>query len=124
MKIFICENHNYHKDQRSKSLFPGNQVIRSKEHHYSKTGHPQVACLFNYFGLTTRDSRITSHDSRSLPHKFPLIRKRALACDHLKILMKAGKIIKTAFIAKLFYAQAVFDQEFAGIAHADLDQKL
>ena len=59
-----------------------------------------------------------------LPHKFALVVERAFAGDQFKVFMEAGKIIKAAFIAKLFNAQVVFNQEFAGMAHPYLNQKL
>src|SRR4030095_5617888 len=68
------------------------------------------------------DTLITS--SGQLPHKLFLIGKWAFAGDHFKILMETGKIIKTAFVAKLFYTQIIFNQQFAGVSHPKLNQKL
>jgi len=51
-------------------------------------------------------------------------RDARFAGDYLKIFMEAGKVIKAAFIAKLFDAVVVFDQQFAGVPYADLDQEL
>ena len=56
-----------------------------------------------------------------LSHKFPLVSKRTFAGNQFEIFMKAREIIKTAFIAKLFDAEIIFNQQFAGMAHAYLN---
>ena len=43
-------------------------------------------------------------------HKFFLIDQRAFAGDHFKIFVEGGEIIKSAFITKLFNAQAAFNK--------------
>ena len=61
---------------------------------------------------------------RHLPHKFLLISKRALARDKFKVFMKTGKIVKAAFITKLFNAKVVFDKQLTCMSDPKLDQKL
>ena len=46
-----------------------------------------------------------------------MVVKRAFTGDHFKILMKTGEIIKPTFITKLFDADIIFDQQFAGMAN-------
>jgi hypothetical protein len=53
-----------------------------------------------------------------------LIGQGAFPGDHLKILMKAGEVIKAAFITKPFDALVVFNKQFAGMAHSQFDQEL
>jgi len=53
-----------------------------------------------------------------------LIFLRTLARYSLEILMEAGKIIKATFIAKLFYAQLIFNQKFTGLTDAKFGKKL
>ena len=48
--------------------------------------------------------------SRQLAHEFLLIIQWAFIRDHLKILMKAGKVIEPAFITKLLDAHFIFDK--------------
>jgi hypothetical protein len=60
----------------------------------------------------------------SIGNKFFLVDQRTFPCDQLEIFMEGSKIIKTAFITKLFNAHATFDKQFAGMTHAYLDQKL
>jgi hypothetical protein len=62
--------------------------------------------------------------SGQLTHKFSLVGERAFARDQFKIFMKAGKVIKAAFVTKLFNAQVVFNKKFTGMAHPDLDEEL
>ena len=49
-----------------------------------------------------------------------LIGLRRFAGDEAEVLVEAGEIRKAAFEAKLFDADAVVEQEFAGVANADL----
>lgn len=46
---------------------------------------------------------------------FFLVELRTLAGDHPEILVEAGEIIETAFIAKLFDADPVVDEQLAGM---------
>jgi len=59
-----------------------------------------------------------------LPHELLLVGKRTFAGDHFKIFMKAGEIIKATFITKLFNAEIIFYQQFAGVPYPKLDQEL
>jgi len=52
--------------------------------------------------------------------KLSLVIQWAFTGYLLKILMEIGKIIEPAFVAKLFQGQLVFDQQFTGMAHPDL----
>ena len=55
---------------------------------------------------------------------FLLVELRALAGDHPEILVEAGKIIETAFIAELFDADPVVDEQLAGMPDAYFRQEL
>jgi hypothetical protein len=103
-------------------------LYQPKKQGYSKTGHPSVACLFNHFGVETGHALSETRRALSLrgqlPHKFLLIGQRAFAGNQFKIFMETGKIIKTAFIAKLLDAHIVFNQQLAGMSYTYLNQKL
>ena len=88
--------------------------IPAKKQYYTKTGIPEVACLFNHLTMKNDQSLCLCH----LSHKFFLISKRAFAGYKFEIFMKAGKIIKAAFIAKLFNAQVIFNKQLTSMAHS------
>jgi len=69
---------------------------------------------FNYFSI----SRLITG------YKLLLIIKWAFASDHLEILMKAGEVIETAFIAQLLDADIIFNQQLAGMAHTYFNKEL
>jgi hypothetical protein len=64
--------------------------------------------LFNHFSLFL------------ICNKFFLVDQRAFSGDHLKIFMKGGKIIKAAFITKLFNTEMALNKHFAGMTNPDL----
>jgi hypothetical protein len=74
----------------------------------------EVVTSFNYFSIS---SSITCN-------KLFLVTERAFAGDHLEILMKAGEIVETAFIAQLLNADIIFYQQPAGMAHPYFNQEL
>lgn len=53
-----------------------------------------------------------------------LIGLRGFAGDGAEVLMEAGEVGKAAFEAELFDADTVVEQEFAGVADADLGKEL
>ena len=53
-----------------------------------------------------------------------LVGLRSFAGDGAKALVEAGEIGETAFETKLFDADSVVEQEFAGVADADLGEEL
>lgn len=55
---------------------------------------------------------------------FTLIKLGRLAGDAFEVLVKAGKVVEAAFIAQLFDADAVVEQQFAGMADAELGEEL
>ncbi len=55
---------------------------------------------------------------------FLLIGLRAFSCEQFEILMKAGEIVETAFITELFDADAVVEQQLAGVSDAYFREKL
>ena len=55
---------------------------------------------------------------------FSLIGLRGFAGDGAKVLVEAGEIGEAAFEAKLFDADSVVEQEFAGVADANLGEEL
>lgn len=59
-----------------------------------------------------------------LGNKLFLITERAFAGDHFKVFVKAGKVVEAAFIAKLFDAQVVLNEQLAGLSYAYLDEEL
>lgn len=73
--------------------------------------------------MTFRIFRLLTSDF-VLRHEFLLVGKRAFAGDHFEILVKAGKVVEPALIAKLLDAEVVFDEQFAGLSHPDLDEEL
>jgi hypothetical protein len=60
----------------------------------------------------------------SVGNKLPLVGQGAFTGDHLEIFMEAGEIIEAAFITKPLDALVVFNQELAGMTHAQFDQEL
>jgi hypothetical protein len=54
----------------------------------------------------------------ALCNEFFLVTERAFAGDHFKVLVKTGKVVEPAFVAKLFDAQVVFDEQLTGLAYA------
>lgn len=57
-------------------------------------------------------------------NKLPLVFQRTLSRKHLKIFMKTCKIIESTFIAKLFDAEIIFNQQFAGMPDTHFDHEL
>jgi len=55
---------------------------------------------------------------------FALVGLRGFARDRAEVLVEAGEVGKAAFEAKLFDADPVVEEEFAGVADADLGQEL
>ena len=53
-----------------------------------------------------------------------LIGLRAFSSEQLKVLVEAGEIIEAAFITELLDADAVVEQQLAGVADPDLREKL
>jgi hypothetical protein len=53
-----------------------------------------------------------------------LVGLRSFTRDKAEVLVEAGEIGEAAFEAKLFDADAVVEQEFAGVADADLGEEL
>ena len=49
---------------------------------------------------------------------------RGFSRNQPKIFVEAGEVVETALEAKLFDADAVIEQEFAGVADADLGDEL
>jgi hypothetical protein len=70
------------------------------------------------FLFPTPDSRLSS------ALKLSLVIQRTFAGDHFEIFMKAAEIIEAAFVTKFFYAIRIFNQQFTGMTHSKLDQKL
>src|SRR5579863_4150301 len=55
---------------------------------------------------------------------FALVGLGSFACDGAKVLVEAREIGETALEAKLFDADSVVEQEFAGVADANLGEEL
>lgn len=55
---------------------------------------------------------------------FFLIGLGAFPGEELEVLVEAGKIVEAALIAKLLDADAVVEEEFAGVADTDLGEEL
>ena len=49
---------------------------------------------------------------------FALIELGCFAGDAFEVLVEAGEIVEAAFVAQLFDADAVVEQQFAGVADA------
>lgn len=61
---------------------------------------------------------------RSLSNKLLLVTEGAFAGDHFKVFVKAGKVVETAFIAKLFDAEVVFYEQLTGLSYPYFYQEL
>ena len=51
---------------------------------------------------------------------FPEVQLRGFAGDVAEVFVKAGEIVESALEAKLFDADAIVDEQFAGMADPDL----
>jgi hypothetical protein len=61
---------------------------------------------------------------QTIPHKTLLIPQRGLPLYHFKMFVEAGKVVKTTFVADLFYSQFIVYQQFAGMAYPYFAYKL
>ena len=55
---------------------------------------------------------------------FPEIQLRGFAGDVAEVFVKAGEIVESALVAKLFDADAVVEEQFTGMTDPDLCEEL
>ena len=55
---------------------------------------------------------------------FALVELGRLAGDAFEVLVETGEIVETALVAQLFDADAVVEEQFAGVADAELGEEL
>ena len=93
--------------------------MQSTKYRVQNTEYDLTVLCTLYFLLCTCFSL-----SRHLSHELSLISERAFAGDQFKIFMKTGKIIKAAFITKLFDAHIIFNKQFTSMTYPYLDKEL
>src|ERR1700744_6222252 len=55
---------------------------------------------------------------------FALVELRGLTGEGFEVLVKAGEVVEAAFVAELFNADAVIEEQLTGVADADLGEEL